>query len=484
MEAGERFGMEGLLHWLESTIDHPDGDAEEQQLRLESDEHLVQVVTIHKSKGLEYPVVFLPGLWAGRSTADDGKLFLYHEEEERRHCADLGDEGREAHLALARSERLAEELRLLYVALTRAKYRCCFGWGAVKEAGNTALAWLLHSDGMEGLSDGELRAALERVAVEVTAPPRREARLEESAARALPEGRARAFGGTIESRWLVTSYSGLVAGIDHSDALRHERPDHDAVEAAEAGAAAARRDRFSFPRGSQAGLFLHTLLEHLDFTADSRDPERAKLIGDQLERHGFERDWLPVMEEWLAAILDAPLDEVSPNNMNLAAVPRADRRDELAFHYPLAPIEAHGLNRLLDRFPGYFSGERALTFAPLEGMMKGFVDLVFRVDGRYYLADYKSNHLGDRLADYGEEALRAAMAEHRYDLQYLIYTVALHRHLQRSVAGYDYERHFGGVYYLFLRGLTPERPGNGVYHDRPARALVEALDRYFAGGVA
>ena len=479
MEAGERFGMEGLLHWLESTIDHPDGDAEEQQLRLESDEHLVQVVTIHKSKGLEYPVVFLPGLWAGRSTADDGKLFLFHEEEERRLCADLGDEGREAHLALARSERLAEELRLLYVALTRAKYRCCFGWGAVRGAADTALAWLLYPDGMDGVSDGDLRGALEGLAIEVTEPPRWPARLEEEGVRALSQGCARPFNGTIESRWLVTSYSGLVAGIDHGDGLRHERPDHDAVEAAEGTAAAARRDRFSFPRGSQAGLFLHTLLEHLDFTADRADPQRAKEIGDQLERHGFERDWLSVMEEWLAGILDTPLGEAT-----LGAISRVDRRDELAFHYPLATIEARGLNRLLDRFPGYFSEERALTFAPIEGMMKGFIDLVFRIGERYYLADYKSNHLGDGFAAYGDEALREAMAEHRYDLQYLIYTVALHRHLKRSVAGYDYQRHFGGVYYLFLRGLTPRLPGNGVYHDRPALALVEALDRYFAEGAA
>ena len=479
LEAGERFGMEGLIHWLEAAIDHPDGDAEEQQLRLESDEQLVQVVTIHKSKGLEYPVVFLPGLWDGRALSDQGQLFLFHDERERRLFADLGSDRREAHLALARGERLAEELRLLYVALTRAKYRCRFGWGQVSGAADTALAHLLHHDrgGMAGLSDAELRAALERLNpyIEIDAPPSLGGALS-AAATTLPEGRARPFQGGLQSHWLVTSYSGLVAGIDH-DAQRHERPDHDAVEPTE-GSNTPRRDRFTFPRGSGAGLFLHTLLELLDFTADRDDPRRAEWLERQLERHGFDRDWRPAVEALLDGLLDAPLGEGG----RLADLDRRDRRDELAFHYPLARIEAAGLNRILDRFPGYFSSERALTFAPLEGMMKGFIDLVFRVGDRYYLADYKSNHLGDGYDDYGPDALREAMSEHRYDLQYLIYTVALHRYLKRSVAGYDYARHFGGVYYLFLRGITPDRPGNGIYHDSPDRALVEALDRYFAEG--
>ncbi|GAB6043931.1 exodeoxyribonuclease V subunit beta [Endothiovibrio diazotrophicus] len=479
LEAAERFGMVGLIHWLVASIDQPDGDAEEQQLRLESDERLVQVVTIHKSKGLEYPVVFLPGLWNGRPLSDEGQLLLFHEERERSLCADLGSERRDAHLALAQRERLAEELRLLYVALTRAKYRCCFGWGAVKGAEATALAWLLHGgeEGMGGLDDGALEGALQRFAphIEVVAPPQRGAGVA-VAGRSLAGGRARPFGGRAEDRWLVTSYSGLVAGIEHGDTLRHERPDHDAVEPVAEAATGLRRDRFNFPRGSRAGLFLHTLLEQLDFT-DRRDEPWSRDIERQLERHGFEVEWRPAVEELLGGVLDAPLAE----GVALGQVGRSDRRDELAFHFPLAPIEAIGLNRLLDRFPGYFSGERALTFSPLEGVMKGFIDLVFRVGDRYYLADYKSNHLGDALGDYGPDALAAAMAEHRYDLQYLIYTVALHRHLRRSLPGYDYRRHFGGVFYLFLRGLTPRLPGNGVWFDHPDPALIDALDRYFAG---
>ena len=121
----------------------------------------------------------------------------------------------------------------------------------------------------------------------------------------------------------------------------------------------------------------------------------------------------------------------------------------------------------------------------LRGLMKGYIDLVFRHDGRFYIVDYKSNHLGDTADDYAGPALAAAMAEHRYHLQYLIYAVALHRWLRRRLAGYDYERHFGGVFYLFLRGLHPDRgPARGVYHDRPALALIQALDAAFGAAGA
>ncbi len=133
----------------------------------------------------------------------------------------------------------------------------------------------------------------------------------------------------------------------------------------------------------------------------------------------------------------------------------------------------------------YASSTARLTFSPVQGLMKGFIDLVFRWRGRFYLADYKSNHLGDRAPDYGPAGMAESMTEHRYRLQYLIYTVALHRYLARRVPAYDYERDFGGVYYLFLRGMRPaEGAGYGVTYDRPPRAVIETLDRLFAGSGA
>jgi len=118
--------------------------------------------------------------------------------------------------------------------------------------------------------------------------------------------------------------------------------------------------------------------------------------------------------------------------------------------------------------------------AALSGLMKGFVDLVMRVDGRFYILDYKSNHLGDSLDDYGPAGLARAMLQHGYHLQYLIYTVALHRYLRRRLPGYDYDQAIGGVRYLFLRGMRPAAgPDRGIFAARPGRALIEDLDRLF-----
>ncbi len=485
--AGERSGFEALLRWLDERIAEPDGEDEEQQLRLESDESLVQVVTVHASKGLEYPLVFLPFPWSAKPFKPKDPLeytnpFLFHTEGDYALCADLGSDEREAHARLAERERLAEDLRLLYVALTRARHRVYLSWGAVAGAGESALAWLLHGErGMDGRDEDALRADLlgfdeAGAGLELrdlpTAPAARPPSREPGAQHARP------FAGRIDGGWRVTSYSGLVAG--HGE--RAELPDYDAValdEAAPPAPARLQRDAFAFPRGAQAGLFLHALLERLDFP-QAHGETLSQAVRDGLRLHGFDPDWRPAIEALITRVLDTPLDDAG---LRLRDLERTDRRDELAFYYPLARLEPGALDALLARRgPLELDGE-GLHFSPLRGMMKGFIDLTFRRDGRYYLADYKSNHLGDSAEDYGQERVTDAMREHRYELQYLIYCVALHRHLRTRLPDYDYERDFGGVFYLFLRGMRPDAgPRLGVYRDRPEPELIEALDALFAGG--
>ncbi|AOU99080.1 exodeoxyribonuclease V subunit beta [Acidihalobacter yilgarnensis] len=484
--AGERSGFESLLRWLDARIADPDGEDEAQQLRLESDESLVQVVTIHASKGLEYPLVFLPFPWRVRAidpdkANDDGKPFLFHAQEDETLCADLGSEARVAHAKRAEQERLAEDLRLLYVALTRARQRLYLSWGAVAGAEQSALAWLLHGGvGMIGQDEAAIRADLFRL----NAGGERLELRELPSDRAVPlppvdaaVRRARRFAGRVDAGWRVTSYSGLVA--DHG--TRPELPDYDAVALDEVSSnppARTVRDAFAFPRGARAGLFLHALLERLDFP-QAQGEILAQAVRAGLQLHGFAADWQPAIEALVRQVLDTPLDDAG---LRLRDIARTDRRDELAFYYPFAPLSSRALNTLLARRGSLALDGAGLSFNPLRGMMKGFIDLVFRRDGRYYLADYKSNHLGDRAEDYAQGNLAEAMREHRYDLQYLIYCVALHRHLRARLPGYDYARDFGGVFYLFLRGMRPaDGPRLGVYHDRPESGLIDALDALFTG---
>ena len=480
-------GIEGLLRWLADQRAGLTGSEDERLLRLESDEALVRIVTIHKSKGLEYPVVFIPFAWAG-AAPQSGPAAFHGPAPEYRPFLDFGSDEMEGHQTLAATEDLAERLRLFYVAVTRARNLCVLTWGRINNAESSAPAWLIHPDEaadppqsvMRRLSEDEIRRRLEDLAASAGGTiliETAEAAADRVAAPPAPAGpapAAREFTGRIVRDWRLTSYSGLAAGADV------ERPDYDPQPAAEPAAAPLEPvdPVFRFPRGTGPGQCLHELLEMIDFTS-AGGPDLDRAVADQLARYAIDPAWGPVVAGMVGRVLDTRLDG---GDLCLRSIGPGDRRDEMAFHYPLAGLDPRKLGGVLGWFPAYRSAGAGLSFDPVRGLMKGFIDLVFRHQGRFYIVDYKSNHLGDRFADYARERLGAVMAAHRYDLQYLVYTVALHRYLKLRLAGYDYRRHFGGVYYLFLRGLHPDRgAGCGLFYDLPDPGLVQALDDFLAG---
>jgi exodeoxyribonuclease V beta subunit len=182
-----------------------------------------------------------------------------------------------------------------------------------------------------------------------------------------------------------------------------------------------------------------------------------------------------VVETLVGKILDTRLGD--ENGFCLRDVRATNRLIELEFHFRVDSLEAGPLNRFLRDYWGAGAPPAPLDFDRVKGFMTGFIDLIVEQSGRYYVIDYKSNHLGNSASDYGCDALARAMLEHRYDLQYLIYVVALHRYLRYRVPDYDYDSHFGGVFYLFVRGMEGASDSqNGVFRDRPARLALEALD--------
>ena len=233
-----------------------------------------------------------------------------------------------------------------------------------------------------------------------------------------------------------------------------------------------------FPRGASPGTFLHSLFEDLDFT----QPVDPAWVREKLELGGYDAHWEPVLTQWLDAVLQAPLTERGVSLRHLSA---REKQVEMAFYLPIAqPLIASQLDALIRRFDPLSAGCPPLDFMQVRGMLKGFIDLVFRHEGRYYLLDYKSNWLGEDSTAYTQEAMASAMQTHRYDLQYQLYTLALHRYLRHRIADYDYERHFGGVIYLFLRGVDREYPRQGIFSTRPDGELIALMDEMFAGVVA
>jgi len=288
----------------------------------------------------------------------------------------------------------------------------------------------------------------------------------------------------------VSSFSALVA---HEERL--SRPAEEGQDHHDEGAdvpqilpvtPAVQIPLFDFPAGPNAGNCLHALLEKLDFV-DANVAAVAERAAELLPRFGLARERAQRLAEAVVAMLDTELP-VDGGTIALREVTMARRRSEMEFILPVAsgdridPLTAAKLaaafrdEAKLPQVRAYAERVAALRFMPLSGHLKGFVDLVFAHAGRWYLLDWKSNRLGLGAADYAAALLEPEMARHDYFLQYHLYAMALHRHLETRLRAYRYEQHFGGVLYLFVRGVHPSHPpGAGVFFDRPPRGLIERL---------
>ena len=465
-----------LVRWLAQHIAEPDSNAASQQMRLESDKHLVQIVTIHKSKGLEYPLVWLP--FIARFRKQDQAF--YHDRETFAAVLDLGQD--EASLELAEAERLAEDLRLLYVALTRAVWHCSLGVAPLssRKSGNSdfhlsALGRLLQAG--EAMDAAGLAARLADFChgdIALQIPGELDLTPWQAPAATIPRLSARELQRRIADDWRVTSYSGLQQhGFSGGQDLL-PRLDVDAAGVGEV-VEEPQLTPHQFPRGAAPGTFLHSLFEELDFT----QPVPEGWMAEKLQLSGFDAQWAPVLTDWLGGVLKTRLPGPDIALNQLAA---RDKQVEMAFYLPIAQLlTAERLDALIRQNDPLSADTPPLDFRQVRGMLKGFIDLVFRHEGRYYLLDYKSNWLGEDREAYTRPAMEQAMRAHRYDLQYQLYSLALHRYLRHRLADYDYDRHFGGVIYLFLRGMDGQEGGQGIFTTRPVRPLIDGLDQLFAG---
>ncbi|MGQ7814455.1 exodeoxyribonuclease V subunit beta [Metapseudomonas furukawaii] len=492
--AAELDGELALIRHLGELLVGEGQAIEEQVLRLESDEALVRVVTIHKSKGLEYPLVFLPFICAFRPV-DDKKPLQVHDGERRRLVLKADADT----LQRAERERLGEDLRLLYVALTRARHACWLGVTDLK-IGNVKKS-RLHESALGYLLGGGVPLASSAHLAEWLSPfadPQRSSVLpapEATEQRYRPledahfEPRWRTPARRAAEHWWIASYSALRLDEDApTPASRHEdvapdslamqnSTDDDSPELAQAPLPASAQGLHRFPRGPNPGTFLHGLLELAAEEGFARCVAEPGVLREALarrcQRRGLE-SWIDPLHQWLQALLEQPLALGDGRSVRLAEL--TQYQPELEFWFEARHVDVQRLDELVQRheLPGL--PRQPLRADTLNGMFKGFIDLTFEHEGRYYVADYKSNWLGADDAAYTREAMAAAMAGHRYDLQYVLYVLALHRQLRLRLPAYDYDRHLGGALYLFLRA-----PGPGVYLARPPRELIEQLDALFLG---
>ncbi|MBD7923832.1 exodeoxyribonuclease V subunit beta [Xanthomonas bonasiae] len=482
-------GPHGLVDWLSRRIANADDNDETQQLRLESDARRVQIVTLHKSKGLEYPLVFLPYIGIGRSDRGAGRHCVVHAPPLGRQLhwnTGKDDPAWSAAEAAWKQEQRAEDARLLYVGLTRAEHALWIATGPFHQHERTALA------AMVGDLDALQAAAGEgAIAIDTTPPPATLPRLPLADEIQVPP--ARVPQRHVVPEWWVYSFTQLA----NADAGAAADPMASATVVGSGGsdepstseAVATTLDVEAFDRrftGNRFGVAMHDVFERCDFAAwrdwhpgqPAPDGQTAALL-EALQRGGYAQDELEDGAAMLTALVGHTLTVALPEGTHLAAVPEPQRRNEMEFHFTMRPTRVDALLALLHRHG--VVGERQAFGARqrLEGLMTGLIDLTYQHDGRWYVLDYKSN----RLPSYDADALARAMAHSEYELQALIYTVALHRWLRfRLGDAYDYARDFGGVRYLFCRGLDATRdPSPGVHAWRFDPALVSSVDALFAG---
>ncbi|MDO9649029.1 exodeoxyribonuclease V subunit beta [Glaesserella parasuis] len=478
-----------LLRWYEQQLDNPDGYADEQKQRLESEESLVKVVTIHGSKGLEYPVVWLPFVAKASQPAKSKPITIYQNDEGKAHWS-FGSQSDEIKKYIDKAE-FAEDLRLLYVAVTRAKYQLNLILPSQFDEKWNSLSYLLSNGeiGTGGIAPSQntqyylaqkgIKAELITVNNDVP-----EDNWQPTLVQPI-DIEAKSFTGTIRTVGQITSFTALQA---QNERLQHkgqntplatfgdEAQDYDRTEFIASDFLednAQPYSRYQFPHSTKVGNLLHKFFEHWDFQ-QAVDQTQLQALCEQLN---LDEAWLEPLTTWFEQVIQTPFGEQA---VSLTQIFTHKRLNEWQFYLRLSNKEAlYRLNQLLKKHSPLAKQLPDLTLYNLEGFVRGFVDCIAQIDGKFYVIDYKSNFLGYLPQDYQAEKLAKTMGQFRYDLQYLLYTLAVHRYLSARLGeNYNYEQHFGGVAYLFLRGMNGE-PNSGVYFDKPSQELIEEIDRLF-----
>jgi exodeoxyribonuclease V beta subunit len=519
-------GEAQLIHWFESCLLEPDHQSDNQQMRLESDANLVQIITLHSSKGLEFPLVFIPFA----SSYKTAQQALYHNDEQQLEVDFLVQE---QNLQKADFERLAEDIRLFYVAVTRAVFYCSIGvWNIslgkskkVSGFNQSALGCLLLSakdqpdshpqeNAEVTITDQHISQRIQALAAKCDLSYRYFTQAKSETPQELvsqdnntelPKLKALKLTKPVNRAWRLTSYSAISSQQVHLDMpapgqdegqdqvlnlVLNQAQGEDLTEQSEPNLELI-QSPFNFERGANAGSFLHGILENIDL----QKPEQlAQVITQQSTWFGIGDDWHGCLENWLADILLAPFSAVAEPeqntqadsqkliktpNISLAQLSAKQVKVEMEFHMPLHEVKVDDFNHIINQY--FKQHARDYQFEQLNGMIKGFIDLMFEFEGKFYVADYKSNHLGDSYDSYHISAMEQAMTGHDYHLQAILYTLALHRWLKYKLPNYDYHTHIGGAYYLFIRGMSQTQPGNGVYFVLPEKSMIEALDDLFSG---
>lgn len=456
-EAEKKASPAQLVIWLTEQISLSSKRNEQYELKMDSDENAVTITTIHKSKGLEYDIVFTPFIMLSRKNNKD-EITGYHDESDE---LVLDMSGSDEAAQKQKEEGLEEDLRLIYVALTRARAVCCTAWGTVSKGTTQSQAMLRLVHGESGKYDCmEANNFFGKIdGVTVTDLPVESGQIyvsddENLTAQNMP------FSGRVPAPWRINSFSGLV----HSASSVRDTDQYTQAETE----AADTFSIFAFPKGAKAGSCLHECMEDTPLDGFTEETVR-KTVEEKLNEYFFDERYVPAVTENIINILTRELIQ----GVRLGGISSDEHVHEMEFHMSTREFTSGALADIFAQ-NGQEDFARAcsrLDFTAVEGFMTGFADLIFRKDEKFYIVDWKSNHLGGRRENYSQENLHAEMIRSHYYLQLYFYTMALHMYLTAKMDGYDYDTHMGGGIYVFMRGVGADGD-EGLYCHRPDKQTI------------
>ncbi|XBC39122.1 MAG: exodeoxyribonuclease V subunit beta [Buchnera aphidicola (Nurudea shiraii)] len=462
-----------LILWFEKKIAEQHDIPHEDYIRFEHSKNYIKIVTIHKSKGLEYPIVLIPFLILSYKNVNfDFKIF----KENKLH-------------SIPEKNILSENMRLLYVALTRAIVHCCIGIASIhnkKEKDNKGFYSSAHSNALEYIIQSHKKRSkqpLLKILLDINHNENIEITSE------LPQYyssntknkiqykrlKSKRLTRTLKYNYDITSYSKLKKMYNIKIPLqKNYNSFFENIHKKQKNKKSTKIiTSYEFPKGKIFGTFIHNILKKINFQKNIN----IIWISNELKKNNFKETWSQPFKNWINSILNIPLNK---NNLTLSQLNLKNCIKELKFFLSIKTSLTKKKIQNLIKLANISSNiPNEISLNPINGIITGSIDLVFKWNKKYYLLDYKSTHLGFLNSDYTKEKIENSITKNLYHLQYQLYSIALHKYLQQRMKNYSFHKHFGGMYILFLRAIDNTNSKNGIFFTLPRLSVIKKLNKMF-----
>ncbi|CAL4324632.1 exodeoxyribonuclease V subunit beta [Buchnera aphidicola] len=468
-----------LVRWFENEIFNRNNNSNFEKIKISHTlKNAIQITTIHKSKGLEYPITWIPFGVQFRPA----NIALFHRKKNKKIIFDL--ESKNESFKLADKERLSEDIRFLYVALTRSILHCSVGIASIikkkskkinyySETHKTALGYIVQNGRKMHYKtlNTQLKklSALNYIKLNSTIIKSKVSIIHKQNKNVI---RSNPYNKKLHNIWSITSYTQL-----YQENLLYKynfkKICTKKVFSSNPKKNTTLLNTYNFPRGKKTGILIHDILKEINFTKTIDYTWFYKKV----EKYNIHKKWLLILYNWINNIIHTPFTE---NNIILSDLKKKNYIQELEFFLPIKKkISSKSLNNILPLVNSIDNISKPLFFNSFSGFIKGFIDLLFMWNKKYYILDYKSNWLGNNNSEYSQENIKKEIIKHRYDLQYHIYATAAHQYLKQKIKKYHYDTHFGGILYIFLRAIDNKNKKNGIFYILPKYHVIKKIISLF-----